>query len=159
MGRVTLPAGFNPDTVRHWYLVANRAGAVIYAGTLNGTFHYMRRLKNPKARLTERELVADRPGRSFSSSRSGARHALAPRTRYHDEVAAAFARRIGRELEHAALAGEFSDLVILAEPKFLGMLNAELTGGVKSKVRKTVPREWRQGSDRELAQYIRGKLA
>lgn len=159
MGKVTLPRGFDPKLIKHWYVVANRIEALIYEGQLNGSFRFVRRMKNAKGKLTELELVADRPGRSFASSRSKARHAYEPHSLYHEVVAQKFAKRIARELEKAVLAEDCTDLVVMAEPHFLGLLNHELPKRVKALVRREVAREWSQGSDRELEDYLRKKLA
>src|SRR5206468_3763475 len=98
--------GFDPKFVRHGYLVANRVEAVLYAGRLGRDFHFVRRLRNPRGKLTELQLVADRPGRTFSSSRSGVRHGYEPRSKYHEEVAVQFARKIGKELDRAGRESE-----------------------------------------------------
>lgn len=158
MGKVLVPRGFDPKFVRHWYLVANRVGAVIYAGGLGRNFHFVSRLSNPKGKLTESQLVADRPGRRFSSSRGGVRHGLSQHSRYHEQVAMDFARTIAAFLGRALNEDKFSDLVVLAEPHFLGLLKREFSGALKRRVLQTVPREWNEGSDRDLEKYLRKKL-
>lgn len=159
MGKVTLPRGFDPKFVRHWYLVANRAVALVYEGSLDGSFRYVTRLENPMGRRMELELVADRPGRSFASSRSGVRHGLEPKTPYHEEVAHRFASRIAKMLDKAVLQEKCTDLIVMAEPRFLGLVKKELSERVRAVVSREVPREWNQGSDRELEEYLRKKLA
>ncbi|MGZ3712208.1 MAG: host attachment protein [Bdellovibrionota bacterium] len=160
MGKVTVPKGFDPKFVRHWYLVANRIEALIYEGDLNGKFRFVKRHRNPRGKLMEQELVADKSGRSFSSARgSGIRHGFEPRSNYHEEVAIQFARKIAMALDRAALEQELSDLVVLAEPHFLGLLNQEFTKRVNELIRKEVPREWAEGSDQDLHLYLQKKLA
>ena len=105
------------------------------------------------------ELVADRPGTSFSSAQgSGIRHGFEPRTLYHEQVAVQFARKIAHILDLAVLKNDLSDLVVVAEPHFLGLLNQEFSKRVKSVLKSEVPREWSQGSDKELKEYLREKL-
>ncbi|MGZ3693898.1 MAG: host attachment protein [Bdellovibrionota bacterium] len=159
MGKVLAPKGFDPKFERHWYLVANRVEAVLYAGRIGKDFHFLRRFSNPKGKLTELQLVADKPGRKFSSSRSGVRHGFEPRSLYHEQVAIQFARRIGKAIDRSLLDKEFSDLVVLAEPHFLGLLNKGFSQRVKAKVINEVPREWHEGSDRDLEKYLQKKLA
>lgn len=159
MGKVTVPEGFDPNFVRHWYLVANRADALIYEGKLNGSFHFLKRFQNPEGRLLEKDLVADRAGRSFSKAKgSHVRHGLEPRSYKHEETAVRFARKIGRSLERACLKQEFTDLIVLAEPHFLGLLNQEFSKRVKAVILREVPREWSEGSDEELKLYLQKKL-
>jgi protein required for attachment to host cells len=159
MGKVLAPKGFDPKFVRHWYLVANRIEAVVYAGRIGKDFHFVKRLKNPKGKLTETQLVADKPGRSFSRSRSGVRHGFAPHSLYHEQVAIQFARKIGKLLDRSLTDNEFTDLVVLAEPHFLGLMNQEFPEHVRKKVLREVPREWNEGSDRDLEKYLQKKLA
>lgn len=145
MGRVTIPKGFDPNPKTHWYLVANRADATIYGGGLQSGFHFVKRMSWPGAlhpmSAVEGE-VTPQPG-----------------THGHEAAAEQFAREITRTLDRAALKGEFSDLVVLAEPHFLGLLHRHFPKRIKDAVRKEIPREWRQGSDKDLARYLREKLA
>lgn len=155
MGKVTLPKGFEPDPVKHWYLVANRADAQIYEGMLNGGFHFLRRYRNPRARLHAQDLAEDK--RAFTDSR--ARHGYEPGAAAREAAAARFARRIAASLDRASSRHEFTDLVIVAEPQFLGLMNKELSKQVRRQVRREVARDWaHQGSDDELKEFLRGKL-
>jgi len=160
MGKVLVPKGFEPKFVRHWHLVANRAEALIYEGEPGKDFRFIKRLRNPKGKLTELQLVSDRPGRAFSSSQgSMIRHGYEPRTQYHEDVAVQFSRRIAKMLERAAFRNEFSDLTVMAEPHFLGLLNRVFSRKIEARLRRKIPREWNEGSDHELAQYLKEKLA
>lgn len=160
MGRVTLPKGFNPAPQRHWFLVANRVGACIYEGRPGKGFHFVKRLSNPKGRLTNFQLVSDRPGRSFSSSRGSMhRHGLSQRTDYHEVVARDFARKIDRQLRLAALRGEFDRITLVAEPHFLGLLKSFLSPQVREALTRSVAHEWNEGSDIELESYLKKKIA
>lgn len=159
MGKVLAPKGFHPTFVRQWYLVANRVEAVIYTGVLGKDFRFVKRMKNPKGKLTETQLAADKPGRSFSSSRSGVRHGFEPHSYYHEQVAIQFARKIGKFLDVSYREKKFSSLIVLAEPHFLGLLNRALPATVKKNVLQEVPREWHEGSDHDLEKYLQKKLA
>ena len=158
MGKVLLPKGFDPKVVKRWYVVANQAEALVYEGNPNGWFHFLKRMSNPRGKLRESQLVSDHAGRSFSGSRSGARHGFEPRTSAHEVVASRFARQIAQMLTKAVQSGECSDLVVMAEPHFLGLMNKALPKGVKAVLRRELPREWVQGSDRDLKVYLREKL-
>lgn len=160
MGRVTLPKGFNPSSERNWFLVANRVEACIYEGRPGRGFRFVKRLSNPKGKLTNLQLVSDRPGVSFSSNRgSSLRHGFAPRSDYHEVVAQNFARKLGRVLRQAVLKGEFSRLTLVAEPHFLGLLKSSLSPQVEAALANSVPHEWHEGSDKELEAYLKKKLA
>ena len=83
-------------------------------------------LQNESARKKAEELIADRGGRSFDSHGEG-RHTVSkeksgPRT----HSAEAFAKDIAARLHKARLQGSFDSFVLIAAPRFLGMLRAAL---------------------------------
>ena len=159
MGKILAPRGYEAEFLRHWYLIANRAEAVLYEGRLLNDFRILRRIENPKGRLSNLELLSDRAGRSFSSSRSGVRHGYEPKVSYHEEMARRFARRLADILDRAILAREYSDLVVMAEPHLLGLLNHYFSKRVRGIIKKEIPREWGQGSDARLQNYLKEKMA
>ena len=91
------------------------------------------RLLDPSARLHERDLVSDRPGRVFDRAPvAGARRGAVA---HHDaggersarrEATVVFVRRIVEQLEQAHQQGRFERLVLMAQPRVLGMLRATL---------------------------------
>jgi protein required for attachment to host cells len=81
----------------------------------------------------DRELRTDKPGRSFESA-DGSRHAMSPPTDYHRQEKERFAERIAGKIETAALKGEFDRLVVVAEPKALGVLRGALGAHAKAKL-------------------------
>ena len=146
-----------PSTARktRWYLVANRAGAVIYSETQNRPFHFVERIENPKGRKTEGELDSDRPGTGFSSAGSGTiRHSLDKTFHHHEAQSTLFANRLGEHLLREWREQHFDELVIAAEPRFLGMLRAGLSQELKSRVRHEIPHEFVEGSDQEIRDAI-----
>lgn len=140
---------------KRWYVVANRAGAVFYSDGDGGKFHFIARLENEKGRLTESELDSDKPGKGFSSGGGGTiHHGLDRRSKHHEAAAKDFAGRIAVELEAARREDRFSELVLVAEPHFLGLLREALKPETKRAVRHEVRREYAQGSDAELRAQI-----
>ena len=77
----------------------------------------------------------------------------------HEMSAEEFAKRVAKMMDRAVLAQECSDLVLLAEPHFLGLVNKALPKRVTAVMRRELATEWRQGSDRKLTEYLREKLA
>ena len=80
---------------------------------------------HPESRLKNQDLVADAPGRSFDSHGQG-RHAVSPSTEPSDVEALRFATEIGKRLDKARKDGLFSQLVLVAAPRFLGMMREAL---------------------------------
>ena len=78
-----------------------------------------------------RSTGSDQPGRSFSST--DARRSGYGDTDWHRQAEARFARQAAGLLEKAAK-GSTAGLVILAAPRFLGLLRDRLTASVKRRL-------------------------
>ena len=87
-------------------------------------------LTNPHAAMRERDRVSDRPGRVFDSFGKG-RHAMAPEETGQQHETRRFAHQVGSYLNRGMTAGEFSNLVLIVEPTFLGYLRQELSVATK----------------------------
>ena len=130
-------------------VVADQAEARFYDMHIPGkSLRLTGRLLDPSARLHERDLVSDRPGRVFDRAplSAGRRGAMA----HHDTggersarryAAVAFARRIGRQLDLARRQGRFERLVLMANPRFLGMLRQVLPPQLGECVAAVVPKD------------------
>lgn len=80
-----------------------------------------------------RDLKSDHPGRAFDTG-SGARHAMEPRSDPHALEKARFARCIAELINAAAGRNEFAKLVLVAPPKTLGELRADLDERARKRV-------------------------
>lgn len=108
-----------------WIVVANRTGARIFETRgIGGELRLVMELDDPRGRLHDREFNSDRFGRSFGPG--NLRHAHEPEEHPFERAAANFARRIADELSRARAAGRYDALMLVAEPKFLGILRASL---------------------------------
>lgn len=72
-----------------------------------------------------REIGAEPPGRTHDRLGPG-RHAMAPRVDWHEFEKVRFAKEIASLLDRSAEAKAFDRLVLVAPPKILGTLRAEL---------------------------------
>ncbi len=114
-------------------LVADQSDARIYELAAQGEpLACVFELQNQQARLHERDLVSDRPGRRFANApgakRRGAvvHHATGGEQTAHRHLAEHFARELADELERERGAGAYDRLVIMAAPAFLGLLRSQL---------------------------------
>lgn len=126
-----------------WYLVADaaRARLVEFDSTIPPWSHYP-----PPPRLiaewhedvpSGRELVSDRPGRTFD--RKGEhRHAAEPPTAPRRVVKARFAERLVERLTAELDAGRPSSLVVVAPPQFMGELRRVMPQRVRAAVEREV---------------------
>ncbi len=110
-----------------WIVVAESARARIFIMPgIGGKLQEVTDLSHPESRLHDTELSSDLPGRTFDSQGQG-RHRMEPTTDPKEREARAFAAEIARHIERGRNEGNFDALVLIAPPKFLGRLRAELT--------------------------------
>src|SRR3974390_1672109 len=88
-------------------------------------------LADPLVRLHDRELASDRPGRKsdrapIGSGAAASRAGVGGEHGRHEHEIAALARTVVRELEHAHERGAFDQLILVAPPRMLGLLRADL---------------------------------
>jgi protein required for attachment to host cells len=96
-------------------------------------------LENPGAALREQERNTDRPGRVFDSFGKG-RHAMSQEESGRDHELQHFAGDIAHYLGKAHSAGQFKQLVLIAEPSLLGFLRRKLSPPLKRVLSFEVPK-------------------
>jgi protein required for attachment to host cells len=115
-------------------VVADQAEAIFYdAASLRARPVEVGRISDPVAHLHNRDMMSDRPGRSYESV-GGQRHAIARENDPRRREALRFAKRISRRLDEARRKGEFDELVVVAGPPFLGMMRGELSRPTRQRV-------------------------
>lgn len=125
-----------PAKKRTWILIADAASARIL--TLEGSPQdrapiVTATFENPAVHGHSRDLVCDKPGRSFESVGS-MRHAQEPRVDPHRQAKSAFARTIADYLDRADRDGKFDQIILVAPPVTLGDLRAMLGKRVAKRV-------------------------
>lgn len=133
-----------------WYVLANRAEAVFYLNGSDKKFHFIQRLKNKDGTKKEGNLVSDRGGSSASSADGSIRHSLQQQETHHEHISKQFAKEIADTLESARIDLKFDELVLVAEPRFLGLLRAGLSNESKKLIQHEVKKEYVRGSDVQL---------
>jgi protein required for attachment to host cells len=95
----------------------------------------------PASRQRPRDLKSDRPGRSFSASRSGVRHAFEPPHDYHKLEKRRFMATLAETLDDACARRAFDDLILVAPRRSLGELRSLLSKRVQGSVRQEVAKD------------------
>ncbi len=144
---------------RTWVAVVNRSRACFFEReTRNGEVHTIHQITNPQGRVPVKELVSDRPGRSFDSGThgesGGARHAYSSPVSPHDEAALKLVSKIVDYLEEGRVRNQYEHLILVAEPHFLGVLREAMGSPLSSLVSKEVHMDLTHLSNQELAQDI-----
>jgi protein required for attachment to host cells len=135
-------------------VVADQAEAVFYdASSLRNEPKEVGRISDPDAHLHDRDLVSDRPGRSYESV-GGARHAIERENDPRHREAVRFARRIARRLDEARRKDEFEQLVVVAGPPFLGLLREEFSRPTKARVVHEIRKDLVHGPIDDLKRHL-----
>ncbi len=122
-------------------VVADKAEAIFYeAKTLRSPIREVDRISDPTAQLPLREQLADKPGRSYDIVGEG-RHAVGSRSNLRLVAAQRFAKRVGRRLDLARRSRDFDRLVLIAAPRFLGVLRRSLSGPTRAMVSHEVAKD------------------
>jgi protein required for attachment to host cells len=108
---------------------------------------------NPGGRLHNREVNTDATGRFRGPDRPGG-HASDDENRTIDHYDEVFAKRVGEYLDKARNEHLYDELVLVAPPKFLGMLRKELGKEVEKLVADEVPKDLSWLNTRELERYL-----
>ncbi|MBU6374907.1 MAG: host attachment protein [Bdellovibrionales bacterium] len=142
-----------------WIVVASQSQARIfrYLGLKSG-LELVEKIQHPEGRLLDRELGADRPGRSFSSAAAGGRSSYSEERTPHEQQAWEFARRLAGRLKAARGRNEFRALMLVAESRFLGILKSCLDQQTQKILVATLDREYHQKSSSELSRQIQQYL-
>jgi len=121
-------------TTTTWFVVADGGRAHVLVNIGPGKDLYPipeKALTHPM--LAGRDIMSDRPGRTFDSVGRG-RHHKEPRTDPRKVEKRNFAQKIATLLDDGLNQGEFERLVIVAPPEELGLIRAELSPAVSRRV-------------------------
>lgn len=141
-----------------WVIVAHRAGARFFEYAGRGKpLALIETLDHPEGRKLNSEIDSDRAGRIGEAA--GKQNTADREQSAHEHVSQVFAHSIAEQLRQARNAHRFSRLVLVAEPKFLGMLLASLDGPTADMVVGRVAKDLAQTPDRDVAAHLQEVLA
>ena len=116
-----------------YILVADNVRARIFtAESPSSPLQELEALAHAEGRLHDREMTSDLPGKIKGEGNVG--HAFEQQTDPKKHEADNFARRIAHYLEEAHNDKKFEQLLIIAEPSFLGLLRNQLPEQIKKLV-------------------------
>jgi protein required for attachment to host cells len=137
-----------------WILIADTATAHVVASS--GKADELTEVEDIRLQgdaSPSRELAADRPGRAFDRAGDG-RHGMEPPTDPHRVEQERFVREIAAVLGEAAQRQRFDRLVLVAPPRFMGLLRDALPPGVASKVGAELTKGLTRLSIHELPDHL-----
>lgn len=123
-----------------WVVVASSTHCRIFSHHKhNAPLEELEDLVHPKARLQDRELTSDKPGRTFDRHGPG-RHSMGHAVDPSEQESVRFAKEVSERLEAGRMAKAFDRLVVVADPRFLGYLRQELSPATRHCVAKEIPK-------------------
>lgn len=142
-----------------WILVADGATAKVFEHNGPGKgLHAVDDLMFEQTPLKAGEIMADRPGRSFSSVGHG-RSAMEPSS---DPVAVRerrFVENVAEELERKHQQHAFDQLIVAAAPTALGDLRPVFSKGLRDTIVAELPKDLTNLPTAQLGQHFDGLLA
>lgn len=142
---------------RTWVVVAHRAGARIFEHTGPNALRLIEDIAHEDGRKKSSELESDTPGMSFSRQGPG-RHPMPKAETAHHHVAMSFARELAGKLDAGRKGNRFEGIVLVAEPRFLGMLREALDGQTAGRVAASVSKDLAHAAAHELPAYLKDVL-
>lgn len=106
----------------------------------------------------DREIDADKPGRTFDSVGAG-RHHKEPRTSPHRQQKADFARELAQMLERRRGEGAFDRLLVVAPPATIGDLRSSMSKEVRGRVIAEVAKDLTHVPNAEIDRHLEDVLA
>ena len=127
------------DNKYYLVVVADESKAVLYSRErLRGPLAEQRTFENEAARLKTDDLIADRGGRAFDSHGQGRHTMTAEKSDPKQHIAEGFARQIADYIGSEQHKGHLRGYALIAAPKFLGTLRAQLSSRVPEEPYATV---------------------
>jgi protein required for attachment to host cells len=145
-----------------WVIVSHRAGARILEHK-SAKLSLVSEIDHEAGRLKDGEINTDRPGRSYDRGNGGGnergaagpqRSAMSTEESAHEHVANMFARELADVLRQGRNDHRYARLVLVAEPRFLGMLRNALDDTTAGMVAATVGKDLAQVPLQELPGYL-----
>ena len=140
-----------------WFVIADGARARILRNDGPGTAlvpAINRDLIDPAVHGHSRDLKSDKPGRAFDTG-SGQHHSMEPHHDFHNFEKRMFARKVAKLLDEQAGKKAIERLVLVAPPKTLGDLRAELSSHTSALVAAEIAKDLTHLPVKEIADHLR----
>jgi protein required for attachment to host cells len=117
-----------------WVVVADEAKArILSTSKSTEPLVEVQSLSSSEAYDREQDLVSDKPGRGSNGSGQG-KHAMDEKTTHKEQYAIRFAKELADFLEKNQHKKTYMKLIIVAAPRFLGLMRKEMSKSVSELV-------------------------
>lgn len=150
---------FEAKNHRIWVLLAHRSGAKLYsASSHESQLQLIQEISFPEGRRQNREITSDAEGQRYNApaastisagggsaagpSRHQQKHGLDPNTEAVEHLADVFAHDVCNVLHAGRTHDKFDELILVAEPSFLGKLHHFLDARTTDRVVASLNQNW-----------------
>jgi protein required for attachment to host cells len=140
-----------------WVVVAHQAGARImeHRAGFGKNLTFVSETPNPDGRKRNHEIDSDRAGSTYTATRGlTGQRAMGQEQTAHERVVDNFARELADQIDRARTEHRFDDLILVAEPHFLGRLRHALPKTSLHTVKASVTKDLAAVSWNEVADHI-----
>ena len=142
----------------YWILVANSSEAKIFsAEKITQEWKLLKEFSHPESREKDTEIVADKFG-SYPNIGTSGSSSYTEATDPQETEIENFARQLAHELNHGRTQNLFHKLVLVAPPRFHGMLNKHCDPHVLNLVINRLEKNYTQLKEHELIPRIQEQL-
>lgn len=136
-----------------WILIAHRSGARLFEhrGPAKG-MHLLQNVDHPAGKLKNQDIDTDKPGRHVDSRNN--RHGYGHDQEPTQHIAEQFAKQLAELLEEGRIQQRYSRLVLVAEPRFLGLLRAALSAPTAALVSDALDKDLGGIETRDLPKHL-----
>jgi protein required for attachment to host cells len=137
-----------------WILVAERSSARLFAQRkVGGELVLEREIAHPDGRRENQDLVSDRRGRTHEAQQSVV-STFEPRHTPAENAADAFAASLAGTLNKGRNDHAYERLILVAEPRFLGLLRGALSHPTATTVTASLDKDLSAATAQELRQKL-----
>ena len=146
--------------MKHVYVILANSTLANFYSVSEEKFHFelIKRIHHSESRLKEQALDADRPGH-YQKGLHGSKGAYTKPTSHKDLEVEGFAKEICQELEKERIAQAYNGIIIVADPHFYGLINANVTDGVRRMIKFHLLKDYVHYSEKELMLELKEVLA
>lgn len=137
-----------------WIVVADASRARLFeTGVVDGAMTEIADLCHPEGRMHDRELTRG-PLPASHESVGPVSHGMEPHTNVREKASQEFARELAERLEHGRVNHAFDALVLVAEPRFLGVLRSSIGREVSKLLVGSIGKGVSQSSPDEIRRVL-----
>ena len=139
-----------------WIVVAHEAGGRFFENHGRGTgLELVEEIEHADGRARDRDMASDRPGRAFrKNSGDPSRASMGQSEGPHDRAVSDFARALADKLKDARVQNRCNCLVLIAPPRFLGLLRSSLDGPTAQLVIVSLDKDFAASKKSELVERL-----